>query len=86
MSGGKEKEKEKASATVEEKDEEAEEFSLLTKWTPELLAQLLLKLMDVVEDERLKRGEVILASNKAKITLASCKKQKQICQQHGVCN
>ncbi|KAG6900595.1 hypothetical protein C0995_003445 [Termitomyces sp. Mi166 len=79
---GKGKGKEKALAMVEVEGE----FSLLTKWTPELLAQLLPKLTDVVEDEGLEGSEVILAGNKANITLASCKKQEQIHQQHSMCD
>ncbi|KAG6862275.1 hypothetical protein C0995_015972 [Termitomyces sp. Mi166 len=51
---------------------------------PKLLGQLLLKLTDVVEDEELEGGEVISASNKVKIILASCKKREQIHQQHGM--
>ncbi|KAG6901713.1 hypothetical protein C0995_008875 [Termitomyces sp. Mi166 len=37
----------------------------------------------MVKDEGLERREVIPAGNKAKITLASCKKQEQVCKQHG---
>ncbi|KAG6871839.1 hypothetical protein C0995_015878 [Termitomyces sp. Mi166 len=39
--------------------------------------RLLLKLMDMVEDERLEGGKVIMVGNKAKIILASCKKWEQ---------
>ncbi|KAG6871471.1 hypothetical protein C0995_004316, partial [Termitomyces sp. Mi166 len=69
----------KALAMIEEEEEEEvseEEFSLLTEWTSELLAQLLPKLTDVMEDEGLEGGQKTPAGNKAAIILASCKKQK----------
>ncbi|KAG6860158.1 hypothetical protein C0995_014987, partial [Termitomyces sp. Mi166 len=78
---GKGKGKALALAMVEEEKEEkgaGEEFSLLTEWTPKLLVQLLPKPIDVMENEGLEGGQVILVGNKAAITLASCKKWKQV--------
>ncbi|KAG6871525.1 hypothetical protein C0995_003609 [Termitomyces sp. Mi166 len=60
MLGSKGKGKKKESAAAEEEDaEEVEEFTLLTKWTPELLAQLLPKPIDVVENEGLEGVDVV---------------------------